>query len=197
MLDLISATLIYDGAGTPVVPTQLWPKPRDGKEPIELVNEAKQLQGKPLEKLCEIAGRACYDSLGRGRDSAGYHQHILEVGHLSVLEHAAFTVRIEANTDTIHSWGLLLLNKPAAHVEMGYMKDHFATDPMGGQSYPRCWMEVTVNLRHVLEWDKYHHVTTSGRDAEHKNKALGRILRHHAHKLAPQIVAEGDPLVED
>lgn len=49
--------------------------------------------------LCEAAGRACYQSWKRPREktatNAGYLAHILEVGHLSVLEHASATFYIE------------------------------------------------------------------------------------------------------
>jgi thymidylate synthase (FAD) len=48
------------------------------------------------EKLCEIAGRMCYMSFAKPRPggNAGYLQHILEVGHGSVLEHAVFNLII-------------------------------------------------------------------------------------------------------
>jgi thymidylate synthase (FAD) len=43
------------------------------------------------EQLCEVAGRLCYMSFGKGRKShQEYISHILEVGHGSVLEHAAW-----------------------------------------------------------------------------------------------------------
>lgn len=49
--------------------------------------------------LCEAAGRACYQSWKRPNPktatNAGYLAHILEVGHLSVLEHASATFYIE------------------------------------------------------------------------------------------------------
>ncbi len=48
------------------------------------------------EALAEFAGRACYESWHKPNPAtatnAGYLQHILEVGHLSVLEHANVTV---------------------------------------------------------------------------------------------------------
>lgn len=55
-----------------------------------------QLQGTDGEKLCETAGRTCYDSLGaeKGRNSEEYAEHILEVGHGSVLEHAFYSFSI-------------------------------------------------------------------------------------------------------
>jgi len=53
-----------------------------------------QYQGSCPEKVVEIAGRVCYDSFGKGRSSEAFHQHILDVGHGSVLEHAYFTFYI-------------------------------------------------------------------------------------------------------
>jgi thymidylate synthase (FAD) len=48
------------------------------------------------EALAEFAGRACYESWHKPNPAtatnAGYLRHILEVGHLSVLEHANVTV---------------------------------------------------------------------------------------------------------
>src|SRR5947199_5310744 len=47
------------------------------------------------QALCEFAGRACYQSWKKPNPAtatnAGYLQHILEVGHLSVLEHGTVT----------------------------------------------------------------------------------------------------------
>jgi thymidylate synthase (FAD) len=48
------------------------------------------------QALAEFAGRACYESWHKPNPAtatnAGYLQHILEVGHLSVLEHANVTM---------------------------------------------------------------------------------------------------------
>jgi len=48
------------------------------------------------QALAEFAGRACYQSWTKPNPAtatnAGYLQHILEVGHLSVLEHGSVTV---------------------------------------------------------------------------------------------------------
>ncbi len=48
------------------------------------------------EALAEFAGRACYESWHKPNPAtatnAGYLRHILEVGHLSVLEHGTVTV---------------------------------------------------------------------------------------------------------
>jgi thymidylate synthase (FAD) len=43
------------------------------------------------EQLCEVAGRICYMSFGKGRKSnAEYLAHLIESGHGSVLEHAVW-----------------------------------------------------------------------------------------------------------
>jgi thymidylate synthase (FAD) len=48
------------------------------------------------QALAEFAGRACYESWDKPNPAtatnAGYLRHILEVGHLSVLEHASVTL---------------------------------------------------------------------------------------------------------
>ena len=50
------------------------------------------------EALAEFAGRACYESWSKPNPAtatkAGYLRHVIEVGHLSVLEHAQVTVYI-------------------------------------------------------------------------------------------------------
>jgi thymidylate synthase (FAD) len=64
--------------------------------PPEDVKDARkdQLQGSGAAKLIEYAGRKCYDSLGSGRSSADYHNHLLSVKHGSVLEHAQYSFLI-------------------------------------------------------------------------------------------------------
>lgn len=53
-----------------------------------------QFQGTDAERIVEFAGRTCYDSFGIGRTSEDYHDHLLSVGHGSVLEHATITFHI-------------------------------------------------------------------------------------------------------
>lgn len=68
-----------------------------GADVPEVVQAARedQLLGQPGEVVVELAGRTCYDSLGQGRDSKAYAQHILAVDHGSVLEHAYYVFLIE------------------------------------------------------------------------------------------------------
>ena len=52
------------------------------------------------QALAEFAGRACYQSWGKPNPvtatNAGYLRHILEVGHLSVLEHGSVSFYLTA-----------------------------------------------------------------------------------------------------
>ncbi len=77
------------------VPSDLLPlstHEQDGAPtPIDAVHNAWQDHGTDAERLVECAGRACYDSYGRGRKSSDYHQHIMDVDHGSVTEHVSLT----------------------------------------------------------------------------------------------------------
>jgi thymidylate synthase (FAD) len=65
------------------IPPELIPSSEEDK-----IGAKSQDQGSDLARLIECAGRTCYWSYGVGRASAEYHQHIKEVGHGSVTEHA-------------------------------------------------------------------------------------------------------------
>lgn len=102
---------------------------------------ADQLQGSSLERLSELAGRVCYDSLGgkRSRDSASYHAHIQEVGHGSVYEHGSRTFEVDYRDVQMEDRALLvfaLMNRPGVTV--------LRSDPIR--------MRVTINLRAMREW---------------------------------------------
>jgi thymidylate synthase (FAD) len=71
------------------VPEEVWPE--GGYEAIE---KAGQDQGSDLARLIECAGRECYDSYGKGRTSEAFHEHILDVAHGSVTEHAVINFRV-------------------------------------------------------------------------------------------------------
>lgn len=150
--------------GDPVTPPQMG-KPKEG-----------QLAGTPLEKLCELAGRICYDSLGHGRNSHDYHGHILQVNHLSVYEHGTFTVKVKLDSfapEEIVGLLLALINRP-----------HILVTPTEEG------LEITLNLRHVLEfenkWD-----TNKGRIPTSRQFFAG--LMEVARPLAPQILEHVKP----
>jgi len=120
-----------------------------------------QANGTELEILAEIAGRVCYDSFGKGRNSNAYHKHILEVGHRSVYEHCTFVVEF----DQWWSFGCeALMNRPGVFFRRERGK-----------------VRLTVNLRAILEWDNMGDNSTPGR-------MIGNELKSHAHTLAPQVV---------
>ncbi len=122
----IGAALVYDGDKTHI-PTRMG-TPR-----------ADQMQGTELERLAELAGRVCYDSLGSGRDSDGYHKHIREVGHLSTLEHSniTFTFTVKSNDD-IALFATGIANRPGIY---------WRTLPEGRATIVR----MTVNARALYE----------------------------------------------
>jgi len=131
------AKLVYDGGERVRIPSEMGtPLP-------------SQMQGSPLEQLCELAGRICYDSLGQGRPSfdnftdagklvQGYHTHIHEVRHFSVYRHAWFHLAIsgmalsDLNT---------LSNRPGVRV----LK---IEKPMGGEMQA----QLSLNLEAVFRW---------------------------------------------
>lgn len=126
----IHAELVYDGGDRVHVPERL------GKP------TASQLQGTPLEQLAELCGRVCYDSLGseKSRDSAAYHRHIQEVGHLSVYEHCNVTILTSYDGGSIASAIALsaLMNRPGVWLNV-----------RGSQ------LRVTLNFRALLEFAEF------------------------------------------
>lgn len=167
MTNLISATLVYDGSGEPHLPVQLLPD----ENPKEQGIFATQFKGTPLEKLCEVAGRSCYSSFGKGRDSADFHKHILDVGHLSVIEHATMTVDIsDRDREYVPYIALMFMNRPNIWISQ--------QSPYG--------IRITINLRHVLEWDTFNPQMAMDQDVL---RATGAALQELARTLAPQIVA--------
>lgn len=71
------------------VPSELLPKD------INMIAARAQDEGSDCARLIECAGRTCYDSYGVGRNSDDYHQHIKEVGHGSVAEHAVINFYLD------------------------------------------------------------------------------------------------------
>jgi len=77
------------------VKIQLIAKPQIVDYPHDFKQPAKgQYSGTEGERIAEIAGRGCYMSMGKGRDSKAYHENILEHAHGSTLEHAQYVFRI-------------------------------------------------------------------------------------------------------
>lgn len=169
--DLIRADLVYDGGEVVHIPPQLGTPRGD------------QMQGTPAEQLCELAGRTCYDSLGKGRPSftknstirkcdgveieffevtEGYHDHIAKVGHGSVWEHFNFTVELPSGGSEFHGG---LLNRPGVYANIDGNR-----------------IRLTLNLRALVEWDKF------SRDGTWKDEIGWIIARDAGEEVAPCIV---------
>ena len=156
----LSAKLIWDGTDEVRIPSEMG-TPKEG-----------QMVGTAGERLTELAGRVCYDSLGSGRPSGEYIQNILSVNHLSIAEHYTATARLrgEMSPDLLIS----LLNRPWTWVNF----DDKQT------------IRITTNIRGVREWDAHsekcakesplYPIVTA--------KTVGLVLRDLFHPLAPRII---------
>ena len=135
--------------------------------------KAGQLQGATHERLVELCGRVCYDSLGKGRSSAEYHEHIRKVNHGSVWEHANITIQCTdtQGRDLGREMFPILLNRPGVWVE----------------HHEPSIVRVTINMRGIVEWDRWAggHNLGSHRGLE---AAIRAIVFTAGHVVAPQIV---------
>ena len=143
----ISAALIWDGTDEVRIPAAMG-QPR-----------ADQMRGTARERLTEAALRICYDSVGTGRSSEKCHEHIGQVKHYSVTEHAAFTIEFDGD---LSKFADDLLNHPGLWVEKTEA-DKF---------------RVTCNLRHAID----------GEFRSRQGSLMHSHMIHHANVLAPQIV---------
>ena len=163
----MKAKLVYDGENL-IVPEEMG-KPKKG-----------QLEGTPREKVAELCGRVCYDSLGKGRPSKEYHEHIHEVGHYSVYEHTPITVGFVSTGNDLHKYYHCLLNRPGVFV---YPEDR--------NTY--LFFRVTANFRAIIEWDKFSNPECY--DFNDINKWMGDVMQLHGHEIAPQIISEPEKFV--
>lgn len=106
-----------------------------------------QMQGTELEKLAELAGRTCYDSLGSGRSSADFHKHIREVKHHSVLRHCNCVICIPGSIFTTRELLELCIvthNLPGKFLTVAMAKD--AEIPM---------VRLCINLQTIAECENW------------------------------------------
>lgn len=151
------AKLVWDGTDEVRIPSELGtPAPN-------------QMRGTAFERLSELSGRACYDSLGRGRSSEDYHQHIKEVRHTSVYGHATATIEFRDVGDTAL---LAYLNRPGVWVNISE----------DGKSH-----RVTLNPRALMDWDYW-----SGLYTNQAQKLMALLIEghliYHFGKLCPMII---------
>lgn len=154
------ATLIFDNLTNELVVPERMGKPRED-----------QLQGTVQENLCELAGRVCFDSLGKGRSSEAYHPNILSMGHTSIYEHANFTVAFKDPFLSAFDWIATWVNRPGVWIET---KDWYKD------------LRVTLNLRSMLEWDK-----RAWRSELGNSNRVGRLLRTAIGKHLKLLPLEG------
>lgn len=151
----VTAKLVWDGGNDVRIPEELGtPAP-------------SQMLGTVAEKVSELSGRTCYDSLGRGRSSADYHVHILDVGHGSVYEHFNMTVCMEQKPELE-----VFLNRPGLWV---------VKDKKTGV------LRVTFNPRNIIDWNSWSRAMESD-DLIGTAGSVGDILAYHGSRAFPAIV---------
>lgn len=102
------------------------------------------------DQLAEFAGRACYGSFGRPNPATatnqGYMEHILEVGHFSILEHASATFYI---TGVSRSFTHELVRH--RHLSFSQLSQRYVDESYGAVIIPpgaSQWEETQVHKAH-------------------------------------------------
>lgn len=137
------------------------------------VPKSHHMSSTPLDNLIELAGRCCYDSFNttESRSTDKYHQHIIEVGHGSVQEHANIVFRLEHGV-SVNGCELLssLVGRPGV----------YAT---GCPAWSSCCNTIVANVRAIREWGKWPRFESYG-------IALGYALQDAAKAYAPKALAD-------
>jgi len=160
----LMARLVYDGGDAVLIPPEMG-TPRED-----------QMQGSPIDRVTELCGRICYDSLGKGRNSAEYHKHIRDSRHFSVLMHAPITCEVSLPPGALlHNW-LSLANRPGAW---------FTVAPYGMRSVNTA--RVTINLAAIAQWERFTppYVGELGKGSFDLCEVMGRLLYYEMRKAAP------------
>jgi hypothetical protein len=142
-----------------------------------------QLASTPLDNLAELSGRACYDSLGSGRKSTEYHQHIIDVGHGSVQEHSNLTFLVpDLNVADYLSCCESLLNRPGVWVRKVQKQPQVV---LAGQlNKPLVFdLRITANMRAIREWFRFPLMNKWG-------TLLGETLQNLAQEKAPLLFCD-------
>jgi thymidylate synthase ThyX/intein/homing endonuclease len=164
----IRAELIYDGTDEVRVPSTM-EDPGPG-----------QMIGTAHERLGEVSGRVCYESMGldpvtgkaKGRSSKQYHEHIKQVKNHSVYEHCTFTVNITGVVT--HFLPLVFINRPGIwYQEVDYNN-----------------AELTINHRSIIEWASWTEACSPASSVRSIEKILGEKLYQYARLLAPSLYEE-------
>lgn len=151
----MNASLVWDGLNLYIPESMGKPK-------------GNQLTGTELENLGELAGRVCYDSLGQGRSSEQYHQHILEVANTSVYEHCMLNLEIDTEKTDFSLLNVVLacINRKGVWLEI--------EDP---------YIEVSINFRAILDWNRH----SKRANLTSATEPLGRLFHYYGAQSAPMI----------
>lgn len=171
------------------IPTELRPFPSD-QEVFDT-----QDKGSDGARLIECAGRTCYDSYGKGRPSNTYHEHILQVGHGSVLEHTVINFYIDGiSRGCSHEWvrhraGTAISQRSTRYVNESdgpwiwhplidkhanpYMKEKLAELQAKARS---CYQDVVFQLQKTLEDSGLDKVTARKQARGAARGTLGNAL---------------------
>lgn len=170
MFDGIGAELVWDGTDEIRIPARMG-------EPLP-----GQMEGTTGEKLTELSGRICYDSLGskRSRPSAQYIAHILDVGHTSIAEHFNATILIEArNPAFIDMLSFVMLNRP-----------WFWVTPLSPTA-----ARITLNCRGAMEFDRWTKILSGMMPDYPVSEAthLSALIKSAYSPLVPRLVKDPHP----
>lgn len=164
--------VVWDGGPSVSIPPPMG-TPRDD-----------QLQGTLAEQVCELACRVCYDSLGnkRSRSTEANLQHIMQVGHLSVMEHFHRTFAL-FYSDATRRGAIVeaLAQRPGVYWRFG-----------GGGSGT---VRITMNPRAALEWDAVTERIGFHQPGYPQELAfsIGQLLRNEWNNEAPILFPERGP----
>lgn len=167
--DGLHASLVWDGDDKVRVPPEAG-TPRED-----------QMLGTVSERLAEVSGRACYDSMGKNgsRSSANYHPHIIGVGHGSVFGHWHGTFQSPWDWMSVERrYALLkaLVGRPGIYVNLAHANE----------------LRFTTNLRSVSEWPKWTKKFAARRYYDEITALGAEVVQHALYRqcdvLAPQVM---------
>lgn len=143
-----------------------------------------QNEGTSSACLIECAGRCCYDSYGKGRGSKEYHQHILEVGHGSVLEHASISFYLTMSRGCSHEWV-----RHRAGCAISQRSTRFVDESASDWNWhplieKHCGKAIHIDLSNFIHEAGIHYKTIV-------NKIEGSLIREGCDKLSARKQARG------
>lgn len=168
-----------------------------GLPPLLGVPMEDQLLGPDGAKLIETAGRTCYDSFGKGRSSADYHNHIIDVGHGSVLAHAVYSFFISGVSRGLthelvrHGVGTAISQRSTRYVDESHspwirhpLIEQYI-DETGDQSMADAWDEVKAASQDayrmiVVKLEAFLSKRTAGANARKQARGAARGILGNA-----------------